>query len=73
MASGATAVASNPKGKDKDKPAPAYVSVKIEAGIYRLIKTVAAWRGMHVHEYLSEIARGPAKRDFAKMQQEGHE
>jgi hypothetical protein len=47
-----------------------YVSVKIDAETYRVIRTVAAWKGLNVADYLSQIARGPADKDFAKMQRE---
>jgi hypothetical protein len=43
------------------------ISVKIRADVYRLVKTVAAWKGETVAEYLSEIALPPARRDFERM------
>ncbi len=47
-----------------------YVSVKIEADAYRVIRTVAAWKGLNVADYLTQIARPTADKDFAKMQRE---
>jgi hypothetical protein len=49
------------------KKKKSYVSVKIEADVYRDVKTVAAWKGLKVAEYLSEIARAPARRDLDKI------
>jgi hypothetical protein len=46
------------------------VSVKIDAEVYRLVKTAAAWQGRDLGEYLSEIAREAALRDIAKMKEE---
>jgi hypothetical protein len=64
MSSGAT-LAKNDKPKQRT-----YVSVKIDAEIYRLIRTVAAYRGVNVGDYLSDIAEPPARRDFDKMKKE---
>jgi hypothetical protein len=47
-----------------------YVSVKIDSEVYRLIKTVASWKGLNVADYLTEIARPVAERDFAKINRE---
>jgi hypothetical protein len=46
------------------------VSVKIDPDVYRMVRTVAAWRGINVAEYLSEIVAPIAKRDLAKMNKE---
>ncbi len=46
------------------------VSVKIDAEVYRKVRTVAAWRGVSVAEYLSEIVDPVATRDVAKMSKE---
>lgn len=46
------------------------ISVKINADVYRIIKTVAAWKGIPVSDYLSEIAGPPARRDMARMSKE---
>lgn len=48
----------------------ALVSVKIDAEVYRLVKTVASWKDMNVADYLSEIARPIAERDFARISKE---
>jgi hypothetical protein len=46
------------------------VSVKIDAAVYRKVKTVAAWQGISVAEYLSRVAAPAADRDMAKMTRE---
>lgn len=46
------------------------VSVKIDADVYRLVRTVAAWKGVNVSEYLSEIVAPVVRKDMAKMQKE---
>lgn len=49
---------------------PEQVSVKINADVYRLVRTVAAWKGVNISDYLSEIVEPIARRDMAKMQKE---
>jgi hypothetical protein len=49
------------------------VSVKIDAEVYRLVRTVAAWRGVAVAEYLSDIVRPAVQKDIAKMSKEAAE
>jgi hypothetical protein len=46
------------------------VSVKMDADVYRMVRTVAAWRGVNVADYLSEIVAPIVKRDMAKMNKE---
>lgn len=46
------------------------VSVKMDADVYRLVRTVAAWMGVNVSEYLSKSMAPIARRDMAKMQKE---
>jgi hypothetical protein len=46
------------------------VSVKIDAEVYRLVRTVAAWRGVSVAEYLSEIVAPVVRKDLKKMNRE---
>jgi hypothetical protein len=46
------------------------VSVKIDAEVYRLVKTVAAWRGITVAEYLTDIVKPAVARDWAKIGRE---
>ena len=46
------------------------LSVKIDADVYRMVKTIAAWRGVAVSDYLSEIVRPIAERDLAKVTRE---
>ena len=43
---------------------PDPISVKIDADVYRLLKTIAAWHGKHVSEYLTETMRPIVLRDF---------
>lgn len=47
------------------------ISVKIEPDVYRLIRTVAAWKGENISEYLSEAVRPVAQRDFDRMKAAG--
>lgn len=46
------------------------VAVKIEAALYRKAKVVAAYRGITIAKYLSELLRKPVERDHEKMVQE---
>ncbi len=46
------------------------VSVKIDAEVYRMVKTVAAWKGVPIAEYLTEVVGPVARRDMGKMNQE---
>ncbi len=46
------------------------VSVKIDAKVYRLVKAVASYKGLSVAEYLSEIVKPLASRDWAKINRE---
>lgn len=46
------------------------VSVKIDAEVYRMVRTIAAWKGVNISEYLSEIVRPIARRDMAKVNKE---
>ncbi len=46
------------------------VSVKIDADVYRVVRTVAAWKGLNVSEYLSAIVEPIARKDMAKMHKE---
>jgi hypothetical protein len=43
------------------------VSVKINAEVYRLVRTVAAWRGVSIAEYLSEIVAPVVRRDLKEV------
>lgn len=53
--------------KEKPEQTPTYVSVKIDAEVYRLLKTVAAYRGVGVSEYLTTLVRQPVQKDFDRM------
>jgi hypothetical protein len=57
------------KRKGDHGPRPV-VSVKIDADVYRLVRTVAAWKGVAVSDYLSGIVGPLARKDFARMQKE---
>ncbi len=46
------------------------VSVKMDAEVYRMVRTVAAWKGVNISEYLSANMAPIARRDMAKMQKE---
>lgn len=46
------------------------VSVKMDAEVYRLVKTVAAWRGLTIAEYLTDVVKPIATRDWAKINRE---
>jgi uncharacterized protein (DUF1778 family) len=56
---------------DAKKVTRPLVSVKIDADVYRLIRTVAAWRGENIADYLSESMLPIAKRDVAKINKAG--
>ncbi len=47
-----------------------YVSVKLEENVYQYVRTVAAWRGLNVADYLSDLVRVPARRDFVKLKEQ---
>lgn len=49
------------------------VSVKINADVYRMVRTVAAWKGENVSEYLSRIVEPQVRKDMAKMTKEASE
>lgn len=53
--------------KRAKKQKPVLLSVKIHADVYRIVKTVAAWKGLNVADYLTAIAREPANLDFARI------
>jgi hypothetical protein len=46
------------------------VSVKIEASVYRMAKTVAAWQGRNISEYISEMLRPIVEKDLAAVSRE---
>jgi hypothetical protein len=46
------------------------VSVKIDADVYRMVRTVAAWRGVSAAEYLSQLVRPAVTADLAKVNRE---
>lgn len=48
----------------KDKP---YLSVKIDADTYRMVRIVAAWNDTTIAEYLSGILNPIVKKDFDKL------
>jgi hypothetical protein len=50
-----------------DTPKQPLISVKIDADVYRLIRTVAAWRGENISDYLTGIVRPIAERDVARI------
>jgi hypothetical protein len=52
-----------------EMPKKNLVSVKIDAEVYRLAKTAAAWKGKDLSDYMSDILRPVAKRDCAKIGQ----
>jgi len=54
----------------KQPPQRNETSVKIDSDVYRLVRTVAAWRGVNVSEYLSEIVAPIARRDVQRMQKD---
>jgi uncharacterized protein (DUF1778 family) len=58
------AVLEEPMAKRND------VSVKIDAEVYRLVKTAASWQGKDIAEYLSEVAREAATRDISGISAE---
>jgi hypothetical protein len=46
------------------------ISVKIDPDVYRMVKTVAAWKDLNVAEYLSMIVEPIVRKDMAKMTKE---
>jgi predicted DNA-binding ribbon-helix-helix protein len=44
-------------------------SVKIDSRVYRKAKQVAAWRGVHLAELLSELLEKPVEREHQKMRE----
>lgn len=59
--------------KDSHPPAPELISVKVWATVYRKIRTVAAWKGVNIADYLSQSMLPIVDRDFEKMKQESEE
>jgi hypothetical protein len=49
---------------------PAMPTVKIDAEVYRLVRTVAAWRGVSVAEYLSDVVAPVIRKELKKMNRE---
>ena len=47
------------------------ISVKIKPEVYRLVRTVAAWKGENIAEYLSEAVRPVVQRDCDRMKAAG--
>jgi hypothetical protein len=43
------------------------VSVKLDPEVYRQVKMLAAWKGQDVGEYLTDLVRPVAQREFRKM------
>jgi len=43
------------------------IAVKIDADVYRGMKTVAAWKGFSVAKYLSETMRPIVERELRRM------
>jgi hypothetical protein len=46
------------------------VSVKLDVSVYRLVKAVAGYKGMHVSDYLAQIVRPVVERDFDRINRE---
>jgi hypothetical protein len=46
------------------------VSVKIDAEVYRMVRTVAAWRGVSVAELLSDVVAPVIRKELKKMNRE---
>jgi hypothetical protein len=46
------------------------VSVRIDAELYRLARTVAGWRDLGIGDYLNEIIGPAVRRDLEKMNKE---
>ncbi len=53
--------------KDKEKKDKTFLSVKLDAETYRMVRLVAAWHGVTIADYLSNIVRPVAKKDFEKI------
>jgi hypothetical protein len=47
------------------------VSVRIDARVYRILKTVAAWEDVPIAEMLSDIVGPVVRKKLAKIQREG--
>jgi hypothetical protein len=47
-----------------------FVSVKIDAEVYRMVKTVAAWQDVTIADYLTAIVKPVVERDLAKLDRE---
>lgn len=46
------------------------VSVKLKAAVYRLVKTVASYRGEKVSDYLSSLVEPLVRREWEKIHRE---
>lgn len=46
------------------------LSVKLDAEAYRQAKTVAAWKGVSLNEYLKQAVLAATRADLAKMRRE---
>ncbi len=46
------------------------VPVKVKGQAYRLLKTVSAWRGQHISDYVSELVMRAGQEDLAQVLKE---
>ena len=59
-----------PMPRRKNGPKRPYTSVKIELAVYRKLRTVAAWHGSTISDYVTEIVNLAMDRELAKMARE---
>jgi hypothetical protein len=56
--------------KDRSDGGSELIPIKIRRDTYRLIKTVAAWRGISALDYLDEIVKREATPDLDRVVEE---
>ena len=52
---------------------PELISVKIRPDVYRLVKAAAALKGVHISDWLSDVAKPAAEREINKSSSRGSE
>lgn len=55
---------------DEAMPKRVDISVKIDVETYRKLRTVAAWKGVRVNEFLTQVVDPIMDRELSKMAKE---
>jgi hypothetical protein len=57
-------------GAGKEGRAGEYQPIKIRSDIYRILKTVASWKGISIQDYLDELIKRELGPDLLRMASE---